>query len=123
MRPAFVQRLRSQRGSQTVEFVALFPLLLVAILLVWQFTLGAFVLVVAEGAARDGARAAAAGDDGYGAARRAAAGFNPSIEISDGWDAVEARVTIEVPLVPLEFLKDQHVYVTRTARMPKERPE
>ena len=59
-----VNYMKNERGSQLIEFVAVFPLIIFAFLFVWQMALVAYTVVVAEGAARVVAGVAAVEGDG-----------------------------------------------------------
>ena len=67
-----MRRLHSdERGQAAVEFVAVLPFLMVAVLVAWQLVLVGHVAWDAAGAARSGARAAVVGRDAGQAARSA----------------------------------------------------
>lgn len=112
-----------ERGSQALEFVALFPLMLITILVMWQFALAAYTLVVAEAAVRDGARAAAVGAGWQEAAERAAAGLLVEVEAPEYsattyGEAVTLRLRVRLPMVPLPVLRDREVWARASATMP-----
>jgi Flp pilus assembly pilin Flp len=65
------RRWREERGQAAVEFVAVLPFLMVAVLVAWQLVLVGHVAWDAAGAARSGARAAVVGRDAGAAARSA----------------------------------------------------
>lgn len=122
-RQRLTRRLSEQRGSQLIEFAALFPMVILTILIIWQFALGAYTMVVAHAAARDGARAAASDDDWRLAAERSADGFQILVDDPEYSDlgfgpAVTVRVRVRVPLAPLPFLRDRRLYVQSEATMP-----
>ena len=49
-------RLGGERGQTTVEFMGIFPLVLVTVILLWQIALTGYTYVAAGHAAREGAR-------------------------------------------------------------------
>lgn len=113
--------LKDDKGSQTLEFVALIPFFLIMMLMVWQFGLVAYTMVVAESAAHDGARAAAAGNNGVRAAKKTAYGFK--VEAREKKDATEVSYTVilDVPMVKLPFLSEGKITMTGRATMPLEK--
>ncbi|WP_102349125.1 TadE/TadG family type IV pilus assembly protein [Bacillus sp. Marseille-P3661] len=111
----------NEKGSQVIEFVALFPLIILSILIIWQIGLIAFSLVVAESAARDGARAAAIHDPNWKqVAENSASGLN--VIVTGGPGTTEAKVNVEVqaPVVQLPFINDISFSYTVDAVMPME---
>lgn len=112
--------LKDENGSQTLEFVALIPFFLIMMLMVWQFGLTAYTMVVAESAAHDGARAAAAGNDGIRAAQKTAYGFKVQAREKKTRSEVSYTVILDVPLVKLPFLADQRITISGRATMPIE---
>ena len=56
---------KNERGSQALQFLGLFPLVILSMLIIWQVGLISYSVVVAEAAARDGARAASAHDESW----------------------------------------------------------
>lgn len=112
---------KNERGSQAIEFVAMFPLVLLSILIIWQIGLIAFSLVVGESAARDGARAAAIHDpDWKTVAERSASGIK--VNVSGGPGAEEAHVYVEItaPIVKLPLISEMDFKYTVDAVMPME---
>jgi Flp pilus assembly protein TadG len=92
---------RYRHGSAVAEFAGTIFLLIMVFIAIIQAGLMMHAAVTASNAAREAARAAVtrpAGDP-YGAARRAAPGFNPQVAIQRGGDSVTARVRIKTPLV------------------------
>jgi len=115
-----------QRGSMSIEFVAMFPLILFAFLLFWQIALVGYTLVVTEAAARDGARVAAVDGDVYTAVKNSVVG----LELEDNypeWDQDGEEVTVvvktKVPLVKIPLVEDMHFTITMDATMPYESKE
>ena len=49
---------RDKKGIETIEFIGLFPLILLALLIIWQLMLVGYTVIIAASAAREGARAA-----------------------------------------------------------------
>lgn len=117
----FKHYLKNEKGSQAIEFVAMFPLVILGFLIIWQIALIAFSLVVAESAARDGARAAAIHDpDWQQVAEKSASGFD--VEVSGGPGNEEARVEVHItaPVIALPFIADMEFDFTADAVMPME---
>lgn len=117
--------LANEQGSQTLEFAALFPLVVVTILIMWQFALAAYAVVVGNAAARDAARVAAVEGDWATAARRAATGFvievdDPDYSSVSFGRAVTVRVRIRIPTLPLPFLRERRIFAETAATMPAE---
>jgi hypothetical protein len=120
---------REQRGSQTLELAALLPILVLTALVIWQVTLAAYTVVVAEAAARDAARAAAVGNDPVNAARRAVTGLSVRVQcIPDDCSGrdngfgpeVTVSVTVIAPTVA-PFLRQWPIPITRQVTMPASR--
>ncbi len=93
--PAFSSRCHRERGTASVELVAVVPFLLLAVLAAAQIALAGQALWSASVAARAGARAALVGADPAGAARRA---LPPSMRAgSDVDDSGDVSVRVPVP--------------------------
>lgn len=95
-------RLRSERGSASVELVGVLPALVVAVLVTAQLAAAGFALWSAGLAARAGARSALIGDDAALSARQALPGLlRDGSEVSDE-DAVSVRVLVPrvLPVLP-----------------------
>ena len=91
--------LSEERGQAAVEFVAVLPFLLVAVLVAWQLVLVGHVAWQAAGAARSGARAAVVGRDAASAARSA---LPRSLRAATRVAATAGRgvrVSVPIPLV------------------------
>ncbi|HEU4323630.1 MAG TPA: TadE/TadG family type IV pilus assembly protein [Roseiflexaceae bacterium] len=107
-----------ERGVQLVEFVGLFPLVLLALVIGWQFALLGYTGVLASSAAREGARAAATRESVEGAVRGATPGFDGrrwwSAQGGYPCAASSAPVTVQVrlrmPQVTLPYLGAVDVY-------------
>ncbi|HEU4323631.1 MAG TPA: TadE/TadG family type IV pilus assembly protein [Roseiflexaceae bacterium] len=103
--------LRDERGAELVEFLGFLPLVLMIIVVGWQFALVGYTGVVAASAAREGARAAAAGEDAGQAVVWASPGFDRRREwtssgvcFGGSGQPVTVRVQLEVPHVAVPFL-------------------
>lgn len=102
----------NQKGSVTVEFLGVLPLVFLVMLICWQFLMGAYAVITAQSAANEAAKVFAitgSSSQARSAARdivNAAGGgisFH-SAEISSGWDSYfTAKVGVNVDLV---FLPD-----------------
>lgn len=105
------KRWNGEKGSVTMEFFGLFPFIFFAFLFVWQAGLAAYTIVVAETAARDGARVASV--DGIGstkieeAIRQTAAGLKIEeikVDYTPSDQAPEkVKVTVKVKVVNVEL--------------------
>lgn len=105
--------LREERGSQAIEFVAVLPLFLFMVIIVWQFALAATAKVTAEAAAMDGARMAIVSDDRKdveAAVSKVAYRYDHTVALStdEAEGYVTVRVTLQVPLL------DQDVWFDTT---------
>lgn len=121
------RRIRNERGSQLIEFLAVFPMIVMALLFIWQMALVAYTVVVTEAAARDGARVAAVDGDYKAAVRRAAHGLDVSSSKSTGstsyGEEVTVRVTATIPSIKIPLIGRIEKDVTADASMPKEKGE
>ncbi|MBM7095049.1 pilus assembly protein [Bacillus sp. H-16] len=126
MRKHFKRLRKNQKGSQTLEFVAVFPLIIFAFLFIWQMALVSYAIVVTEAAARDGARAASVDGDYVQAVQSSAVGLDivgtPGRSISESSYGQEVTVTVvtKVPMVQMPFVRNLDQNVTSTATMPYE---
>ncbi|MBU8881367.1 pilus assembly protein [Bacillus sp. FJAT-29790] len=121
MKELFKRYVKNEKGSQAIEFVAMFPLVILAFLIIWQIALIAFSLVVAESAARDGARAAAIHDPNWEkVAKRSASGFNVTVTGGPGKEEARVMVHINAPVIALPFIADMKFDFTADAVMPME---
>lgn len=103
--------LRDERGSQTIEFVAILPLFTLVVLIVWQFALAATAKVTAEAAAMDGARMAIVSDerdDVVAAVSKVAHQYEHTVSLSGDktGEYVTVKVTLQVPLLDQDALFD-----------------
>jgi uncharacterized protein (UPF0261 family) len=116
--------LRSDRGSMGVELVAVIPLLvLVTIVCVQAFAIVS-AMEATQRAARDGARAAAMGQDGPAAARRALPHWVhiESVTVGSGGGCggdVCSDVVVKVPIGFPGIMTADLVTVQRSAAMPR----
>ncbi|MCK6208642.1 hypothetical protein EVU96_24380 [Bacillus infantis] len=121
MKRIFNKHIKNEKGSQAIEFVAMFPLVILAMLIIWQVALIAFSVVVAESAARDGARAAAVHNpDWASVTKKSAKGIK--VAVSGGPGAEEARVEVKAkaPVIALPIIADMEFSFTVDAVMPME---
>jgi hypothetical protein len=129
----FTALLRDERGVEVIEFLGIVPLVLLTLAIAWQFVLVGYTGVIASGAAREGARAAATRED----VGRAVAWGSPGFDGRREWtplagypcaayagNPVTIQVRLEVPHVVLPFLGalDAYPQVTAVATMRCEPP-
>lgn len=94
-----LNRIGSQRGQATVEFVAALPAFLLACAIVWELLLAGATAWLASHAARAGARAAVVGGDTRAAARSSLPSvLRDGLTVRDGADGL-VHVRLAVPLV------------------------
>lgn len=101
-----------ERGVELVEFLGFFPLVLLALVLGWQIALVGYAGILASGAAREGARAAATRENVERAVSNASPGFDGRRQWSPmggypcmgGSGPVTVQVRLEVPRVSLPFV-------------------
>jgi pilus assembly protein CpaE len=99
-------RLGGERGQTSVEFMGLFPILLVIVFGLWQIAITGYTYVVAGHAAREGARRLAVlpSDSGSSPPYREAAeqdlpkGWRPGADITKP-TAVTVKVSLKVPVL------------------------
>lgn len=114
-------RLQDERGSELIEFVGMFPLVILAALIAWQFILVGYAGIVAAGAAREGARAAAVEKDVAAAVQAASAGLRCEVDYAGGGEMRTVRVRVQVPKVALPFLGNvEYPWVYASAVMRRE---
>ncbi|NLT55770.1 MAG: pilus assembly protein [Actinomycetales bacterium] len=115
----------SDRGSISVEFVAVIPLLIVVTVLLVQGLLAASVVNDVTKAARDGARAASRGGDGAAAVRAQVPDWVRVEEVRIGPGAVTgcmgvcSAVRVSIPLGYPGVMEISRIQVTRTADFPR----
>ncbi|WP_221569142.1 TadE/TadG family type IV pilus assembly protein [Alkalihalobacillus sp. TS-13] len=101
----FRKLVKNERGSQLIEFVAVFPMVILAMMIIWQMALVAYTVVVTEAAARDGARAAAVDGDAEKVAERSAGNLVlQSVNTDKGDEDVTVTVVANVPTVSIPFI-------------------
>lgn len=97
-------RFRGDRGQVSVELLGITPLILITLVLVWQFVLLGYTFTLAGDAADLAARAAAVGEDPGAAARQdlpSAWASGATVSTGVAGDVVTAHVALRVPvLVP-----------------------
>ncbi|MCK1795731.1 pilus assembly protein [Streptomyces sp. XM4193] len=92
------------RGQATVEFLGMLPLILLVLVLCWQFVLVGYTFVLAGNAADKGARAAAVGGDCQDAATEDlpqawASGAEVSCQEAEFGQLAKATVGLKVPVL------------------------
>lgn len=100
-------------------------MIVMALLFIWQMALVAYTVVVAESAARDGARVAAVGGDIETAVERSAYGLeiteiNDFTSSTDYGEEVTVTVTAMIPSVKIPMIGRIEQDLTADASMPKE---
>lgn len=124
-----LKHLNNQRGSQVIEFMAVFPLVIFAFLFIWQMALGAYSYVVAENSARDGARVAAVSEN-HGAisdaVHEAAYGLEvesisaPVVSSTAHGEEVHLSVDVQMATIDVPFIGELDFTMTGEATMPYE---
>ncbi|WP_408011557.1 TadE/TadG family type IV pilus assembly protein [Pseudalkalibacillus sp. A8] len=105
MMKRFRKLVKNERGSQLIEFVAVFPMVILAMMIIWQMALVAYTVVVTEAAARDGARAAAVEGNAEEVAKRSAGNLKlESVNTEKGDEDVTVTVVANVPTVSIPFV-------------------
>lgn len=113
---------KNERGSQALQFVGMFPLILLSMLIIWQVGLISYSVVVAEAAARDGARAASAHDDNWEEiARNSAYGLEVEVSGGPGTDVATVKVKAKAPIISLPLIDSMKFEFTADAVMPMEK--
>lgn len=118
----WVSYVNNERGTQALQFVGLFPLILLSMLIIWQVGLISYSVVVAESAARDGARAASAHDDNWEEiARNSAYGLDVEVMGGPGEDVATVKVKAKAPIISLPWIENMKFEFTADAVMPMEK--
>ncbi|KMS68138.1 septum formation initiator [Streptomyces viridochromogenes] len=99
------RRLRDDRGQVTIEFLGMTPLIILTLVLLWQFVLLGYTFTLAGNAADEAARAATA-SEGQAACQEAGLEHLPgaweggaSVDCGVAGDYVTADVRLEVPVL------------------------
>lgn len=98
---------RQEDGIEILEFVGLFPLVLLTIMIIWQFMLVGYTAIIVASAAREGARATAVREDCYNAVVRASPGWDDStrqIQCQVNGDTVIVTVKLQIPKTQLPLI-------------------
>lgn len=112
----------NERGTQALQFLGLFPLVILSMLIIWQVGLISYSVVVAEAAARDGARAASAHDVNWKeVARNSAFGLEVEVGGGPGVDVATVTVKAKAPVISLPWIKNMEFDFTADAVMPMEK--
>ncbi|MEE1927808.1 TadE/TadG family type IV pilus assembly protein [Streptomyces sp. TRM 70351] len=93
---------RGDAGQVTVEFLGMVPLILLTLVLLWQFVLVGYTFTLAGNAADEAARAGAVGDDCAAAASAdlpAAWRSGAAVGCGESGGLVTATVTLTVPVL------------------------
>jgi hypothetical protein len=115
----------NERGAAIIEYIGFFPLVLLVLVIAWQFVLVGYTGIIAAGAAREGARAAATRENVDRAVRNASPGFDgrrwwqplagyPCSDYSS--HPVTIQVQLEVPHVLFPFVGSLGNYPKVTQR-------
>lgn len=98
-------RLRDDRGQVTIEFLGMTPLIILTLVLLWQFVLLGYTFTLAGNAADEAARAATA-SEGQAACEEAGLQHLPgaweggaSVQCGAGGGYVTADVSLKVPVL------------------------
>ncbi|MER5446266.1 TadE family protein [Streptomyces sp. NPDC002766] len=103
-----MRRRRGDRGQVTIEFLGMTPLIILTLVLVWQFVLVGYAYSLAGNAADEGVRAGTAAPRGerFGVCQQAALKHlsgawrgAATVEQCDGTGFVTADVAIKVPVL------------------------
>ncbi|RPF50077.1 hypothetical protein [Aquisalibacillus elongatus] len=114
------KHIKTERGSQVVEFIGTFPLIIISALVAWQILMAGYTMIIGEAAARDAARVASVGGDYEVAAQNSASGLYVSSQLSDEGDYVEVSVKTKVPTIKIPIWENPNFEIESSAIMPKE---
>jgi hypothetical protein len=110
-----------QDGNQLIEFLGLFPLLIMLGMVIFQLVLAFQTISVAASAAREAARAAAVCEDYQTAARNASLGYDGNREVSVvGGEMTSATVRLRVPTLKIIYLDSVMPWITSKAAVRTE---
>ncbi|WP_164668238.1 TadE/TadG family type IV pilus assembly protein [Virgibacillus doumboii] len=115
--------IKNERGSQLLEFVGMFPMIIIAALVAWQILMVGYTMVVGEAAARDGARVASVDGNYQDAAKKSASGLYVSSSKSETGDSVEVSVTVKAPTLKIPIWDNPNIEFETSAIMPVEDEE
>lgn len=113
-------RVRGERGTASLEFLALGPFVLLVGFIVWQLAIGGWAAVSANEAARAAARAATLGGDPGAAAHDALPQGLRHYRLLGGRSGDGYRYTVEVEVPAFSWVGLDPV--SRTVEMPAELP-
>ncbi|MEV7418191.1 TadE/TadG family type IV pilus assembly protein [Streptomyces sp. NPDC089919] len=119
------RRPRGDRGQTAVEFVGMFPIVLLLIMAVWECVVIGYGISLAGNAADEAARAGAVHDSDAGACAAAAGkhisgAWDMSVECGAVGDVYKATVDVKVPLFYPGLLNfDMHLRATGGAAVEK----
>ncbi|MEU3251943.1 TadE/TadG family type IV pilus assembly protein [Streptomyces sp. NPDC006997] len=101
-----VRRAERDRGQVAIEFLGMTPLILLTLVLLWQFVLVGYTFTLAGNAADEAVRAATAAEDRQGACQQAGLRNLPgaweggaSVSCGEGGGMVTAEVRLRVPVL------------------------
>ncbi|WP_277679687.1 hypothetical protein [Gracilibacillus dipsosauri] len=114
------KHMKNERGSQMVEFIGIFPLIIISALVAWQILMAGYTLIVSEAAARDAARVASVDGDYELAAKNSASGLYVSSRLEEHGDYIEVFVTTKVPTIKIPIWENPNFEIQSSAIMPKE---
>lgn len=105
---------KDEKGSVTIEFVGIIPLLLLMVVIIMQFAMVANTKIAAESAAMEGARMAIVDGDHNAAARNTASKYHvesvtKAETIEGDHTYVTVKVTINAPLIHNNWFKTNHL--------------
>jgi len=116
MREGLLRQLARERGSVTIEFIGVLPLVFLIMLVCWQFLLGVYAVITAQAAAHEAAKVYAVTQDeaeASDAARKVidaaggGIGFSAASihETGGGYFTAEVDVALELAVLP-DIIKD-----------------
>ena len=109
-----IRRSRSERGTASIELVAIVPMVMFVVVVVFQVLASAYTVQAASQAARDGARAYSLGRSPEVAARNSLPGTVRLVEVTRVGPHHGVRVTVQGPV----YLVIGDRTVTREVIMP-----
>lgn len=116
--------LHDERGSQLFEYIAILPMLFIAMLIGWQMFMVGHTFIVTANAAREGARALAVcgGGNVQAVANRTSPGYRPQVlQATRGGRTTTVRIGNDIPKIRIiNFLDPDLPQVYMTAKMRTE---